>query len=111
MHLTSIRTKEATKAKSDLNNAQVEITQVRGELERVKTELAIHKAARRSALASLNEQLKSETTDKESAERSLRDLQVVLTSATQTNAANAAEIKAKADENTALRERPQKVTT
>ncbi len=92
------------KNKLDAENAQREVTQVRGELENLKTELAIQQAARRSAIASMQEQLATATTNRETAERSNRDLQSALTAANQTIEANTVELEARAQENQLLRQ-------
>lgn len=93
----------ANKFEQDAKKAQTEAQQVRVELETTKTRLAVEQAARRSTLASLQEELATARNDRESAERALRDLQSALTSSDQTNLANANELKARTEENGLLR--------
>lgn len=97
--------KEAASNKQAAEKAQGEANQIRMQYENIKTELAIEQAARRSTLASLQDQLTTAQSERESAERDLRDLQSALTAANQTNLANANELDAKTKENELLRQK------
>lgn len=88
-----------TKAKA----SDLEVQQVRTQYENTKTELSIEQAARRSAIAALNEQLETAKTARETSDRDYRGLQSALTAAAQTNAANANEIAALTNDNKLLR--------
>ena len=85
--------------------AQRERDQIRTQYESTKSELAIEQAARRATIASLQDQLTTATSERESAERDLRDLQSALTAANQTNAESANALEAKTKENELLRQK------
>lgn len=95
---------QANKFETSFKSKETEAQQIRVQLEKVKTQLAVEQAARRSTIASLQEELTTAKNDRESAERALRDLQSALTSSDQTNLANANELKARTEENTLLRQ-------
>ena len=94
---------EADKFRQQAQQAQSELTQARQETEDTRTELAIERAARRSTLAAMQEQLTAANSEKEASARAELNLQATVTSVTNTNKATATELKARTDENKQLR--------
>ena len=101
-HLNQRARADAEKQRAD--TAENQVRQIRTQYENIRTQLAIEQAARRTTLASLQDQLTTANSERESAERDLRDLQSALTAANQTIAANANELEAKTQENDQLRQ-------
>ena len=100
-HRNAVKVAAAANTKADA--LQRELDQVRGDNESLKTDLAIEQAARRSALASIQEQLNTAQSDREASERALRDLQSSLTASDQSNSSAVNELDAKTKENGLLR--------
>jgi predicted nucleic acid-binding Zn-ribbon protein len=101
-HLNQRQRADAEKLRAD--TAENQVRQIRTQYENTKTQLSIEQAARRTTIASLQDQLTTANNERESAERDLRDLQSALTAANQTIAANANELEAKTGENDQLRQ-------
>ena len=84
------------KAESDLNQAQVQI-------QSLQNKLAIERAARVATLGTLEAANREMKSQRDKSNREALNLSSALTAATETNKANAIELKARDDENKALR--------
>ena len=91
-----IATAGQKKAESDLNQAQVQI-------QSLQNKLAIERAARAATLGTLEAANREMESQRDKSNREALNLSSALTAATETNKANAIELKARDDENKALR--------
>lgn len=93
----------AAKYQTEASDAQRRNSELQNQLENYKTELAIEQAARRSALGSLQTQLKGRQSELETQEATLADVRSQLTRLIQTENATQLELKAKTADNDLLR--------